>query len=1181
MKKFLHPLTAALLPALLPALLAGVAGAAGFTDSVVTFYGEVRQVGGANTVLLQAGKMQVTFVNQSSPTNRVTLKTDLRPTGEGTNKLFSYAIDVPLAYLPEAPRINEFLSVGSTSTNFKIQDITIDGRAATLPDGSKEFYGLSFASRGADYRLDLLVPGESLDSDGDGLPDWWEKLYGLDYNLSDSGDDADEDGWTNLDEYKLGGNPNVSNREPQLATAEILVPESGEAGVFLHVLDSDTLPAAINLAFTGSAGSGFTLDVDGVPLAAGEVGNLTLADIRSGRLSIRHSNRSLRQFALPVGWNDGGAPVTGEVVVRVTTPSTRDGNDSTLWLDGMDLVGSSISTWADRSGNARNASQPLPAHQPAVKDHSADFSASSSAHLFFQDLAISTANHTVLAAYKAADSSDAPQTLLATNRGFLKIASTSQAISYPGAPIYQMDGLATQGYVDISGVESTSIFRREGSLLQNVFGLSYDGQNIAAESIEPVLPTIGGRRSAVPNGSNPIADAFSGQLHELLVFPTALPEQKLRDVHDYLDSKWGGSVIWDLSTGLKAVRLSAISSSHPQIIRGGHGDDRIGGGPLNDTLSGGPGADIMTGGGGVDRFVFGGVDTGKDRITDFDLEQDIVDLSALYWGQTGDARQSISVRLDANFSTATPTLDTVLIVKRPDASIQEITLENKVVSSTQLIQLIVEGRIRMGGLSIPSTIQIALAAGSPSGPLAESLDQPFNIVVTRSGAGTAAALDVPLGFFNDALGGHFVIDGAVENESHRSVIRFARGVTSKTLTVRPVPDLDTAGLKTVQLAVLPQFKYSVSGAAVQRTIADNPMVWLEVVQPNAVSNLSQLALIRIHRDGAATGALTVGLRLGGTAKEGIHIVDVPDYLVIPDGEEFADISVAPIASGLANGPKVVLFQLISGDVYQLGNPNEAVLYAATSATEANGAGFDRWLQASTGGAMNGLSDLSGMPRDLVSKYLQAYAFGLGSPDELSSHRISFRIANGKPEILTHSAMNAADVRWSVESSSSLGQWSDSSSTFSESTDPTGLKLVGQTLPAQPKSRFYRLSMNLEPGELATTSIIRLAGTDRFGISGSSVWKTDATTGDLTSSGGTAGGTSRIIAEVGGLTNLDFEMQVAGGNSSDLLAFYIDGVKQVQTSGAKVAVQRQLTDNHLLMWEFKRGTGNAAIRNLSR
>ncbi len=1177
MKKFLHLLTAALLPA----LLAGAAGAAGFTDSVVTFYGEVRQVGGAQTVLLQSGKLEMTFVNQSSPTNRVTLKSDLRPTGEGTNKLFSYALDVPLAYLPDSPRIGEFLSVGSTSTNFKIQEITIDGRAATLPDGSKEFYGLSFASRGSDYRLDLLVAGESLDSDGDGLTDWWEKLYGLDPNLADSGDDPDNDGWTNLDEYNLGGNPTVSNRDPQLATAEILVPESGEAGVFIHVLDSDTLPAGINLTFTGSMDSGFTLDVDGAPLATGQVSHLTLADLQNGRLSIRHSNRSLKQFSLPVGWDDGGDLSTGEVVVRVTTPSTRDGNDSTLWLDGMDLTGTSVSTWPDRSGNARNASQPLQVYQPSVKDHSADFSTSASAHLFFQDVTISTANHTVLAAYKAAASSDTPQTLLATNRGFLKVASTSQAISYPGAPIYQMDGFAAQGYVDISGRESTSIFRREGNLLQNVFGLSYDGQNIAAESIDPVLPTIGGRRSAVSSGTNPIADAFNGQLHELLVFPTALPEQKLRDVHDYLDSKWGGSVIWDFSTGLKAVSLSAISSNHPQIIRGGHGDDRLGGGPLDDTLSGGPGADIMTGGGGVDRFVFGGVDTGSDRITDFDLEKDIIDLSALYWGQTGDARLSVSVRLDANFSTPTPTLDTVLIVKRPGGVTQEITLENRVVSSSQLIQLIVEGRIRMGGLSIPSSIQIALAPGSPTGPLAESLDQPFNIVVTRSGAGTAAALDVPIGFFNDALGGHFVIDGAVENEAHRSVIRFARGVTSKTLTVRPVPDLDTAGLKTVQLAVLPQFKYSVSGAAVERTIADNPMVWLEVVQPNAVSNLSQPALVRIHRDGAATGTLTVGLRLGGTAKEGIHILDVPDSLTLSDGQESADILVSPIASGLANGPKVVLFQLTSGDVYQLGNPNEAVLYAASTATEANGAGFDRWLQASTHGAMNSLSDLSGMPRDLVSKYLQAYAFGLGSPDELASHSISFRIANGKPEILTHSAMKAADVRWTVESSSSLGQWSDASSTFSESADPTGLKLVGQTLPAQAKSRFYRLGMNLEPGELATTSIIRLAGTDRFGISGNSIWRTDATTGDLTSSGGTAGGTSRIIAEVDGETNLDFEMQVTGGNSSDLLAFYIDGVKQVQTTGAKVVFQGQLTDNHLLMWEFKRGTGSAVIRNLSR
>jgi hypothetical protein len=1175
MKNFLHLLAAATVPAL---VASAVTAAPGFTDSVVTFYGEVRQVGGAQTVLLQAGKLEMTIVNQSSPTNHVTLKADLRPTGDGALKAFSYALDVPLAYLPEAPRINEFLAIGASPTSFKITAVTIDGRDATLPDGSKEFYGLSFASRGADYRLDLLVAGESLDSDGDGLPDWWEKLHGLDPLVADSGLDPDNDGWTNLDEYLNGGNPNVSNRDPLLATSEILVSESGEAGVFLHILDSDSQPADIALAVTGNSASGFALDVDGVPLADGELRNLTLADLRAGRLAIRHTTRSLKQFALPLAWNDGGEPKSGLVFVRVTTPSTGDGNDSTLWLDGMDLAasGSSISLWKDRSGNARNASQPLAAHRPVVADRSADFSASTTAHLFFQDSAISTANHTVLAAYKAADSSETAQTLLATNRGFLKISPTRQAISYPGAPVYQMDGLATHGYVDISGKESTSTFRREGSLLQNVFGLSYDGAAIAAEPLEPVLPTLGGLRAAIPS-ADPIAEAFSGQLHELLVFPTALPEQKLRDVHDYLASKWDNAVIWDLSTSLKSVNLSATAATRPQIIRGGHGDDRIGGGPLADTLSGGPGSDLLTGGGGADRFVFGGVDTGNDRITDFGLETDIIDLSALFWGQTGDARQSVSVRLDANFSSETPTLDSVLIVKRPGGATQEITLENKVVSSAQLIQLIVEGRLRMGGLSVPTSVQIALAAGNQS----TTANAPFGVVVSRSGAGTSAALDVPLGFFENALGGRFIIDGAVKNESRRSVVRFARGQTSRTLTVRPVPDLDANGPTTVEVAVLPQYKFAVAGAPIQRTLtADLPLVWLEVVQANAVSDTAQPAVVRVRREGATSETLTLNVNLGGTAKEGVSIGNVPDSVTFTAGQEFADIQVSALAAGLANGPKVVLIQLAPSAIYQLGNPSEAMLYAATSATAADGAGFDRWIQAASNGSMNSLGDLAGLPKEMVSNYLQAYAFGLDSPDALASHSIGFRIVDGHPEILTNSEFNAADIRWNVQASSALSNdWADRSGSFTEATDPTGMKLVGQPLAPEATSHFYRLGMDLQPGRLASTSIAKVAGTERFGISGNAKWNTDTASGDLTSSGSASGEISRIVAEADGGTTLAFEMSVPGGGSDDLLAFFIDGVKQAETTAAAVAVNQQLsgTGKHLLMWEFKRGTGKALIR----
>ena len=45
---------------------------------------------------------------------------------------------------------------------------------------------------------------------------------------------------------------------------------------------------------------------------------------------------------------------------------------------------------------------------------------------------------------RAAPASESPQTLLASNRGHLKLAPTTQAISYPGAVFYQIDGQAAR-----------------------------------------------------------------------------------------------------------------------------------------------------------------------------------------------------------------------------------------------------------------------------------------------------------------------------------------------------------------------------------------------------------------------------------------------------------------------------------------------------------------------------------------------------------------------------------------------------------------------------------------------------------------------------------------------------------------------------------------------------------------
>ena len=93
--------------------------------------------------------------------------------------------------------------------------------------------------------------------------------------------------------------------------------------------------------------------------------------------------------------------------------------------------------------------------------------------------------------------------------------------------------------------------------------------------------------------------------------------------------------------------------SGDDILTGGSGDDRLSGGSGDDRIDGGTGDDILTGGSGDDVFVFG---PGHDRVTDFRLGEDAIDLSGLgITAQTFASRVVVSqsgtdtiVRIDGN-----------------------------------------------------------------------------------------------------------------------------------------------------------------------------------------------------------------------------------------------------------------------------------------------------------------------------------------------------------------------------------------------------------------------------------------------------------------------------------------------------------------------------------------------------
>lgn len=298
------------------------------------FYGRVLHLGGGEEHIMTSGELRWTVTPPAGSTQdpyEVTAQLSSMKGGE-----MSYQVRIPGILATTGTLTGVLpgltLSTDAAALPFRNTNVTVNGRAVRMADPAGILFDVSSLTRGTFRRLDFIYDGALPDSDGDGIPDWWEDKYSTDANAANADVDGDSDGVNNLAEYRAGTDPTGADQNPKIAS-EVLVsmPVAGRAVPVMRAVDADSapgqltytigqLPPQVNIALIAA---------DRAPVA---VNTFTQADVDAGRVLITHSGADPVALTIPLTLRDETpAHETAQTTLRLSISA-----DETIW-DGLGL----------------------------------------------------------------------------------------------------------------------------------------------------------------------------------------------------------------------------------------------------------------------------------------------------------------------------------------------------------------------------------------------------------------------------------------------------------------------------------------------------------------------------------------------------------------------------------------------------------------------------------------------------------------------------------------------------------------------------------------------------------------------------------------------------------------------------------------------------------------------------